>query len=54
MAAVGVTILKGDKKADGTWNVKIRDWHNNKPAYIDTVHFVVLKQLGKKVKKVKP
>ncbi len=48
MITVSATILKGDKKADGTWNVKIRVWHKKKPAYIDTIHFVSLKQLGKK------
>lgn len=48
MITVSETILKADKKADGTWNVKIRVWHKKKPAYIDTIHFVSLKQLGKK------
>lgn len=40
MAAISPAILQADQKADGTWNVKIRIWHNGKPAYIDTVHFV--------------
>lgn len=50
MATVSATIIKKDQKSDGTWNVKIRVWHNKKPAYIDTIHFVTRKQLGKKNK----
>lgn len=50
MATVSAIILKADQKSDGTWNVKIRVWHDKKPAYIDTVHFVTIKQLGKKSK----
>lgn len=50
MATVSAVILKDDVKSDGTWNVKIRVWHNNKPAYIETTHFVGKKQVGKKNK----
>ncbi|UKT65104.1 site-specific integrase [Pedobacter mucosus] len=50
MATVATSIKKSDKKSDGTWNVKVRIWHNSKAAYIDTVHYVTLKQLGKKSK----
>jgi len=50
MATVSATIIKADQKSDGTWNVKIRIWHKNKSAYIDTIHFVIKKQLGKKSK----
>lgn len=50
MATVSATIIKADQKSDGTWNVKIRVWHNNRAAYIDTIHFVIRKQLGKKSK----
>jgi len=48
MITVSETILKADKKLDGTWNVKIRVWHKKQAAYIDTIHFVNIKQLGKK------
>jgi len=34
MATISATVIKKDQKADGTWNVKIRVWHNKKPAYI--------------------
>jgi len=50
MATISATILKADKRSDGTWNVKIRIWHNKQPAYIDTVHQVGIKQLTKKSK----
>jgi len=50
MATVSATILKADQKSDGTWNVKVRIFHNDKPAYIDTVHYVGSKQLGPKSK----
>jgi len=50
MTTVSATIIKKDQKSDRTWNVKIRVWHNKKPAYIDTNHFVIMKQLGRKSK----
>lgn len=40
MATVSAIILQANQRTDGTWNVKIRIWHNDKPAYIDTVHYV--------------
>lgn len=50
MATISATILKADKRGNGTWNVKIRVWHNKKPAYIDTAHHVGIKQVTKKSK----
>lgn len=48
MATVGIKIHKHHKKADGTYNVKIRVSHNGEKRYIDTSHFVVSKQLTSK------
>ncbi len=45
MATVGIKIHKHHKKADGTYNVKIRIAHKGEKKYIDTPHFVVDKQL---------
>lgn len=50
MATVNYTILKDDKKQNGTWNVKIRVTQNNRSAYIETPHFVGKNQLDKKFK----
>lgn len=50
MATISASIIKNDKKADGTWNVKVRIWHNKNSSYIDTKHFVTIKQLAKKSK----
>lgn len=50
MATVSAIILQADPKGDGTYNVKIRVWHNGKPAYIDTVHFVGKNQVKPKSK----
>lgn len=48
MATVGIKIHKHHKKADGTYNVKIRVSHKGDKRYIDTPHFVVDKQLTAK------
>jgi len=48
MATVGIKIHKHHKKADGTYNVKIRVAHKGEKKYIDTSHFVVDKQLTSK------
>ena len=48
MATVGIKIHKPHKKADGTYNVKIRVAHKGEKKYIDTPHFVVDKQLTAK------
>lgn len=48
MATVGIKIHKHHKKADGTYNVKIRVAHKGEKKYIDTPHFVVDKQLTAK------
>ncbi|WP_255480231.1 phage integrase SAM-like domain-containing protein [Mucilaginibacter sp. E4BP6] len=49
MATVGIKIHKHHKKADGTYNVKIRVAHKGEKKYIDTPHFVVAKQLTAKL-----
>lgn len=48
MATVSATILKDNKKKDGTWNIVIRITHKTKSAYIPTTHFVTKDQLNKK------
>ena len=40
MATFKVLILPTQKKADGTYNVKIRVTHNRKSKYIKTPHYV--------------
>lgn len=50
MATVNAVILEHQKKADGTWNVKYRVFHKGRPKYIDTVHFVSVRQLDKNLK----
>jgi hypothetical protein len=48
MLTVKAIVLKHHQKSDGSFNVKIRVTHNRVSRYIDTVHFVVGKQLNKK------
>ena len=43
---VGIKIHKHHKKADGTYNVKIRVAHKGEKKHINTPHFVVDKQTG--------
>jgi integrase len=50
MATVSAKVFEHHKKADGTYNVKICVHHNNQRKYIDTVHYVVKKQLTAKMK----
>lgn len=50
MATVSAKIFEHHKKADGTYNVKIRVYHKGERKYIDTTHFVVRKQLTKDLK----
>lgn len=50
MATVSAKIFEHHKKADGTYNVKIRVYHKGDRKYIDTTHFVVRKQLTKDFK----
>jgi len=50
MASVSAKIFEHHKKADGTYNVKIRVYHNGERKYIDTAHYVVRKQLTKDFK----
>jgi len=46
MATVAIKIHKHHKKADGTYNVKIRITHKREKKYIDTPHFVGSKQFA--------
>lgn len=50
MATVSAKIFEHHKKADGTYNVKIRVYHKRDRKYIDTTHYVVKKQLTKDLK----
>lgn len=45
MATVKAVVLGHHKKADGTYNVKIRVFHKGEKRFIDTDHFVGPKQL---------
>ncbi|MCC2598308.1 site-specific integrase [Sphingobacterium sp. FBM7-1] len=47
MATVSAKVFEHHKKADGTYNVKICIHHKDQRKYLDTVHFVVRKQLTK-------
>lgn len=47
------TILKHQKRSDGTYNVKIRVTLNRKISYIPTEHYVIAKQLTKDFKDIK-
>src|ERR1700759_236207 len=50
MATVGFKVFKHHKKADGTYNIKIRVSHKGGNHYIDTPHYVIAKQLTAKLK----
>src|ERR1700729_1154606 len=50
MATFSAKIFKHHKKEDGTYNVKICVYHNGKRVFIDTVHYVVDKQITKSLK----
>lgn len=45
MATVKAVVLGHHKKADGTYNVKIRVFHKGEKRFIDTEHYVGAKQL---------
>lgn len=47
MATVSAKVYEHHKKVDGTYNVKICVHHKSERKFIDTVHFVVRKQLTK-------
>src|SRR5690606_23274777 len=47
MATVSAKVYEHHKKADGTYNVKICVQHKSERKFIDTVHYVVRKQLTK-------
>src|SRR5690606_3997048 len=48
MATVKAVVLAHHKKADGTYNVKIRVFHKGEKTFIDTVQFVGAKRLTMK------
>lgn len=48
MATVSAVVYDYHKKADGTYNVKIRVFHKKERKLIDTTHFVSQKQLDSK------
>ncbi|WP_113663442.1 site-specific integrase [Pedobacter nanyangensis] len=50
MATVSAKVFEHHKKTDGTFNVKICVHHKAQRKYIDTVHYVVKKQLTTKMK----
>jgi len=47
MATVCAKVFKHHLKTDGSYNVKIRIFHKNEKKYIDTEHYVTVKQLFK-------
>lgn len=47
MATVSAKVYEHHKKTDGTYNVKIRVYHKGEKKFIDTPHFLSLKQLTK-------
>lgn len=46
-------IFKHQKRADKTWNVKIRVTHERQSAYISTEHYLVAKQISSDFKRIK-
>lgn len=50
MATVSIMVYDHHKKADGTYNVKIRIYHKKVKKLIDTTFFVTQKQLDSKLK----
>jgi hypothetical protein len=46
MATVNAVVYEHHKKTDGTYNVKIKIFHQKKRAHIETSHFVSAKQLN--------
>jgi len=50
MATVSAVVYQDQKKADGTYNVKIRVFHKKERRILDTTHFVTERQLGKEFK----
>lgn len=49
MATVETKIFKHHKKADGTYNIKVRVTHKREKKYLDTPHFVSDRQLTAKL-----
>lgn len=45
MATVAAVVYEHHQKCDGTFNVKIRVYHQSQKKYIDTTHFVSRRQL---------
>ncbi|MHB8207128.1 hypothetical protein [Mucilaginibacter sp.] len=50
MATVSAVVYQDQKKADGTYNVKIRVFHKKERRILDTTHFVTDRQLDKEFK----
>jgi beta-glucosidase/6-phospho-beta-glucosidase/beta-galactosidase len=50
MATVSAVVYQDQKKADGTYNVKIRVFHRKEKRILDTTHFVTDRQLDKNYK----
>ncbi len=50
MATVSAVVYQDQKKADGTYNVKIRVFHRKERRILDTTHFVTDRQLDKDYK----
>ncbi|HEY2581089.1 MAG TPA: site-specific integrase [Mucilaginibacter sp.] len=46
MATVNAVVYEHHKRADGTYNVKIKIFHQKKRAHIETAHYVSAKQLN--------
>lgn len=50
MATVNTVVYAHHQKSDGTFNVKIKVYHNSEKKLIDTQHYVTQKQLDSKGK----
>lgn len=48
MATVSAVVYEHHRRADGTYNVKIRVYHKSEKKFIDSSHFVTSKQLDSK------
>lgn len=53
MPTVNAVIKKDQRKADGTWNIKLRITHNRQVGYISTVHYVDERMIDKRTGELK-
>lgn len=53
MATVKAVVLKHQKRADGTWNIKIRITHGRSSAYMPTAHYITMDLINKKTFEIK-